>query len=380
MTTSLDTLSKADLNNLLATPLTASALKKIAKADLVAMADQNIDSNDAATLLNQDFAGHTHATLSCELHHDLEASLLRVVVFATNDATGDTVVHDVIEAADADALWQVVAQQHPSLNHVRFAGVNVPCDSLTLREATEAAFPAPDMPCDLPNGVPPAIDPALKALAQQVRAHAVASYEKGGWDVIVECWSDNQIAEAIVGAKTLAGAIRKLSSVVSIFREQQNEARIERGDAALKAKKPARRPPQTITVAPRGDLKPFRPGTIQAQVAELLHSGATIADLRRICIRRDGKVWADSAIKGLFSTDMRAHGYGIRTELWSGFQLWQNSSFDDNTSFTPTMMALENGHPDDNRDHDAILADAIANHGFDPEELHQVFFLVDPKA
>jgi hypothetical protein len=74
-----------------------------------------------------------------------------------------------------------------------------------------------------------------------------------------------------------------------------------------------------------------------------------------------------------------AHGYGVRTELWNGFQMWQNCSWDDATSFTAAMHALNLGHPDDHQDHDAILAAALEI-GFDPEELHQVFFLVDPTA
>ena len=91
-----------------------------------------------------------------------------------------------------------------------------------LVEQPAATKAAVETLCDDPNGIP---KHAPNPLTAEVCAHAVATYEKGGWDVIVECWSDDKIAQAIVGAKTLAGAIRKLSPTVSIFREQQNEAR-----------------------------------------------------------------------------------------------------------------------------------------------------------
>jgi len=61
-------------------------------------------------------------------------------------------------------------------------------------------------------------------LVKEVREYAEANYEKGGWDVIVECWSDEDIAEVIVGAKTKLGAIRKISPIVEVFADRQAEA------------------------------------------------------------------------------------------------------------------------------------------------------------
>jgi hypothetical protein len=61
-------------------------------------------------------------------------------------------------------------------------------------------------------------------LVKEVREYAEANYEKGGWDYIVECWSDEDIAEAIVGAKSKLGAIRKLSRIVKVFADRQAEA------------------------------------------------------------------------------------------------------------------------------------------------------------
>ncbi len=62
-------------------------------------------------------------------------------------------------------------------------------------------------------------------LIAAVRAHAEAHYEDGGWDVVVECWSDKDIADHIKGATTLTGALRKLSGVISVYADRQADAR-----------------------------------------------------------------------------------------------------------------------------------------------------------
>jgi len=65
-------------------------------------------------------------------------------------------------------------------------------------------------------------------LVAAVRAHAAANYNKGGWDFVVECWSDKEIEETIRGTSvfdeapisppitTAARAIKEVKSVVSI--------------------------------------------------------------------------------------------------------------------------------------------------------------------
>lgn len=62
-------------------------------------------------------------------------------------------------------------------------------------------------------------------LIKAVKDHALAHYNDGGWDVVVECWDDAQIAEQIAGATTEAGAIAKFKSLVSIWADQQADAR-----------------------------------------------------------------------------------------------------------------------------------------------------------
>tara|TARA_Y100001951_G_scaffold32163_2_gene25291 strand:- start:475 stop:726 length:252 start_codon:yes stop_codon:yes gene_type:complete len=68
----------------------------------------------------------------------------------------------------------------------------------------------------------------IKELVAAVRAHAVANYNKGGWDFVVECWSDKEIEETIRGTSdfdespispvitTAARAIKEVARVVSI--------------------------------------------------------------------------------------------------------------------------------------------------------------------
>lgn len=61
-------------------------------------------------------------------------------------------------------------------------------------------------------------------LIEQIRAHALANYEAGGWDVLVECWSDEDIAEQIGKARTLRGALAKLADVIAIYSDRQADA------------------------------------------------------------------------------------------------------------------------------------------------------------
>ena len=50
-------------------------------------------------------------------------------------------------------------------------------------------------------------------LVQAVRAHAIANYNKGGWDFLVECWEDSDI-EALIGNSKL---IEQLDDEISMI-------------------------------------------------------------------------------------------------------------------------------------------------------------------
>jgi hypothetical protein len=61
-------------------------------------------------------------------------------------------------------------------------------------------------------------------LVLDVKDYAQQNYEKGGWDVIVECWDDETIAETIGRATTRKGAIAKFKDVVSVYADRQADA------------------------------------------------------------------------------------------------------------------------------------------------------------
>lgn len=62
-------------------------------------------------------------------------------------------------------------------------------------------------------------------LVEAVKDHAHEHYEDGGWDVIVECWTDDEIATQIGGAKTVESALRKFSAFVDVMSDRQADAR-----------------------------------------------------------------------------------------------------------------------------------------------------------
>ena len=64
-------------------------------------------------------------------------------------------------------------------------------------------------------------------LIAAVREYALANYEKDGWDYLVECWSDEDIAGEIGRAKTTQGAISKCRRVVKLLDERRQEVRAE---------------------------------------------------------------------------------------------------------------------------------------------------------
>jgi hypothetical protein len=49
---------------------------------------------------------------------------------------------------------------------------------------------------------------------KDVKDHAYANYESGGWDYVVECYSDAEIAALTKDAKTAEEAIASVGKVV----------------------------------------------------------------------------------------------------------------------------------------------------------------------
>lgn len=72
------------------------------------------------------------------------------------------------------------------------------------------------------------VDPLTQAVQEQqtlikgVRDYALSHYTRG-WDVIIECYSDADIMEHIGNVRTVSGAIRKLSPMISAYHSHTKE-------------------------------------------------------------------------------------------------------------------------------------------------------------
>tara|TARA_R110000868_G_scaffold125839_1_gene332162 strand:+ start:382 stop:612 length:231 start_codon:yes stop_codon:yes gene_type:complete len=51
-------------------------------------------------------------------------------------------------------------------------------------------------------------------LIDGVRAHAGKNWNKGGWDILYECWDDQDIGAQIVDGDTLPRAIARIKRVL----------------------------------------------------------------------------------------------------------------------------------------------------------------------
>ena len=64
-------------------------------------------------------------------------------------------------------------------------------------------------------------------LIAAVRQYAEKNYERDGWDYVVECYSDEEIADIIKTARTPAGAIKMVRAQVKHRAEYRDEIRAE---------------------------------------------------------------------------------------------------------------------------------------------------------
>ena len=55
----------------------------------------------------------------------------------------------------------------------------------------------------------------MKTWAERLRQHATVHYTEDGWDILVECWTDEYINEIIGRAKTYEEAVIAVSEVLS---------------------------------------------------------------------------------------------------------------------------------------------------------------------
>ena len=67
----------------------------------------------------------------------------------------------------------------------------------------------------------------MQDLVNAVKAHALANYEQDGWDYVIECYSDADIAEIIKTARTPAGAIRMVRAAIKPAADYRSEIQNE---------------------------------------------------------------------------------------------------------------------------------------------------------
>lgn len=127
-----------------------------------------------------------------------------------------------------------------------------------------------------------------------------------------------------------------------------------------------------INLEPHVKAYPARMGSKQAALIDMLDTGATMDDLRRAVQMPGKKDWKDSSIKsGLYWDINKVKGYGIRTELMNGRQLWELYSV------TETDWPLSHIHPDDATDEEIEKAEQDPN--YSGEAIYPVYFLVLPE-
>ena len=61
-------------------------------------------------------------------------------------------------------------------------------------------------------------------IAKYIYNYAQEHYEDGGWDVIVECWTIEDIMERIEDGESKEDALKSFESVVGVWADQQADA------------------------------------------------------------------------------------------------------------------------------------------------------------
>jgi hypothetical protein len=67
----------------------------------------------------------------------------------------------------------------------------------------------------------------LATLVAGVKKHAKANYNDDGWDMVVECMEDSEIADEVVGCETVEQAIAKVGEIASLYDERRKDVQAE---------------------------------------------------------------------------------------------------------------------------------------------------------
>ena len=67
----------------------------------------------------------------------------------------------------------------------------------------------------------------MKTWAERIRQHATVHYNEDGWDILVECWTDEYINEIIGDSKSYEEAVIACSEVLSVMDGFRKEIQAE---------------------------------------------------------------------------------------------------------------------------------------------------------
>lgn len=72
-----------------------------------------------------------------------------------------------------------------------------------------------------------------EVLVEFIKAHALANYEAGGWDVVVECWDDAEIASHLqtCNAQTEGEALAAFAPLIDVWSDRQADADFHQREA-----------------------------------------------------------------------------------------------------------------------------------------------------
>lgn len=116
------------------------------------------------------------------------------------------IIYHAINAETKQAVWDALENARRTGDHsgmtVAMAQINDKCEHRLLPTVTAA-------------------------LIEAVKKHAQEHYDDGGWDVVVECWEDEEIREWLRqhNAYSLAAAIKAFEPLVDAWSDRQADAR-----------------------------------------------------------------------------------------------------------------------------------------------------------
>ena len=91
------------------------------------------------------------------------------------------------------------------------------------------------------------ISPRVWNLINAVKAHATEHYDTAGWDLVIEAYSDSELAELVQTCRTAKGAIARVADELSIYTERRDYHRQE-AEAATDQPEPVAPAPASVIV------------------------------------------------------------------------------------------------------------------------------------